>query len=125
MKKKSLFLEVNLLNIEYSIYLTKLNDSKTEEKMDGHESRGLERDEFSEIKINSNRFDQLRLIRGFAHLHEVAKKLGVRPSQLSNILSSRYSPTLRTVSKICRVLHCAPQDILTGGGLRVFPLDHN
>ena len=93
--------------------------------MDGHESRGLERDEFSEIKINSNRFDQLRLIRGFAHRHEVAKKLGVRPSQLSNILSSRYSPTLRTVSKICRVLHCAPQDILTGGGLRVFPLDHN
>ena len=113
MKKKSLFLEVNLLNIEYSIYLTKLNDSKTEEKMDGHESRGLERDEFSEIKINSNRFDQLRLIRGFAHRHEVARRLGVRPSQLSNILSSRYSPTLRTGSKICRVLHCAPQDILT------------
>ena len=59
----------------------------------------------------ANKFDKIRIEKGIESRAAVGKLVGFSPPQLSNLLSNRYSPTLRTIAKFCRVLDCRPDDL--------------
>ena len=43
---------------------------------------------------------------------ELAKRAGTYPALISNMLTGRYSPTLRTVGRLCSALRCRPESII-------------
>jgi len=43
---------------------------------------------------------------------ELAKRAGTYPALISNMLTGRYSPTLRTVGRLCSALNCRPESII-------------
>ena len=43
---------------------------------------------------------------------ELAKRAGTYPALISNMLTGRYSPTLRTVGRLCIALNCRPESII-------------
>lgn len=43
---------------------------------------------------------------------ELAKRAGTYPAFISNMLTGRYSPTLRTVGRLCSALGCRPESII-------------
>ena len=43
---------------------------------------------------------------------ELAKRAGTYPALISNMLTGRYSPTLRTVGRLCSALGCRPESII-------------
>ena len=73
--------------------------------------KGKKKSPMMSIKLSANKFDRIRIEKGIESRAAVGELVGFSPPQLSNLLSNRYSPTLRTIAKFCRVLDCRPDDL--------------
>jgi DNA-binding Xre family transcriptional regulator len=64
------------------------------------------------LMIDRNKLNKAMSLAEINSYRELAKRAGTYPALISNMLTGRYSPTLRTVGRLCGALGCRPESII-------------
>jgi DNA-binding Xre family transcriptional regulator len=64
------------------------------------------------LMIDRNKLNEAMSLAEINSYRELAKRAGTYPALISNMLTGRYSPTLRTVGRLCSALGCRPESII-------------